>query len=334
MVEKVRAHLVGSGRALPRRVVTNEELATLMDTSHAWIERRTGIQTRHYVSEDEDLSDLALTASEQAIDAAGWCAEEIDLIILATLSPEYQFPGSGMLLQHKLGLSKTPALDIRNQCTGFLYGLGTAKAFIESGMAKKVLVVGAEVHSRGLDFTDRGRSTTVIFGDGAGALCLEAKEGERGIQDVVLRAQGEFADRLCMKSPGSHTHPMYITHEILDAGEHFPYMDGRFVFKHACTRMPEAVMEVMTESAWTGADVDWFFFHQANIRINEYVAKTMGIDFQQCPFNADRYGNCSAASIPMLMDECIRDGRFKEGQNAVVCGFGAGFGWGALTLRY
>ena len=251
----------GTGRHLPTRLVTNDDLALWMDTSDEWIRQRTGIEQRYWVPEEGGVgaSDLGFDASKIALERAGWNPGDIDLIIFATLSPDINFPGSGCLLQHKLGLKTTPALDIRQQCSGFVYGVATADAFIRSGFYNRILFVGAEVHSTGLDISSRGRDVTVIFGDGAGALCLEGVETDLscGVLASVLHAQGEFASSLMTEAPASRLNPR-LSEAMLQEGRHYPTMDGRSVFKHAVRRLPQVVQEVLVKAGLTVNDIDLF----------------------------------------------------------------------------
>jgi 3-oxoacyl-[acyl-carrier-protein] synthase III len=329
-----RVRITGTGMFVPPRVVTNDDLAKRMDTSDEWIQKRTGIKQRHHVEDGMGPTDLAYEASKQALEAAGLEATDIDMIVVATLSPEHYFPGTGVYLQHRLGLERTPAMDIRCQCTGFLYALQTAQMMVGSGLYNRVLLVGAEVHSTTLDFTDRGRDVAVIFGDGAGAMILEASDDEtRGIRSVHLHAQGEHADRLRAELPAPAHQPSITAEDVME-GRVFPKMDGKFVFKHAVTRMPEAIMEAIGHNGLSGEDIDLFLFHQANLRINEFVAQMMGIPPEKTHHNIDRFGNCSAASIPMLLDECVRSGRVKPGTTLLMAGFGSGFTWGSAILDW
>lgn len=326
--------ITGTGMYVPPRVVTNDDLAQRMDTSDEWIVQRTGIKARHHVDEGTGPTDLAYEASVRALEAAGIGPEDLDMILVSTLSPEHPFPGTSVYLQHRLGLDRTPALDLRAQCTGFLYGLETARLMVGSGLYDRVLLVGAEIHSTALDYSDRGRDVAVIFGDGAGALVLEASDDDdRGILTVNLHAQGEHADRLRAELPAPRLHPP-ISAELIAEGRFWPKMDGRFVFKNAVVRLPETIMEAMSATELTGDDIDLFLFHQANLRINEFVGGMMGIPAEKCPHNIDRYGNCSAASIPMLLDECVREGKVKEGTTLLMAGFGSGFTWGSAILRW
>lgn len=333
----IRTRIVGTGLAVPDRVVTNHDLERLMDTSDEWIRQRSGIVERRHVSEGETPATLAEAASRRALEAAGVGADELDAIVLATLSPEHEFPGTSFFLHHRLGAPEIPCFDLRAQCSGFLYSLATADAFIRSGQMRRVLVVGCEVHSTGLDLTTRGRDVGVLFGDGAGAVVVEANtdpDDRSGVLAVRMHAQGEHARRLWIEAPGSGFYPQRITTEMIEAGRHFPKMEGRFVFKHAVTRMPEVLRETLDAAGVKQDDVALFLFHQANLRINEYVAQQMGIPPERCPSNMERYGNCSAASIPMLLDEVVRDGRLQRGQLVAMTAFGSGFTWASAVVRY
>ncbi len=326
----------GTGRYLPERQVTNDDLTKIMDTSDEWIRQRTGIETRYWVNEGEIIgsSDLGFEASKKALDKAGWDATDIDLIIFATLSPDLCFPGSGCLLQHKLGLNSTPALDIRQQCSGFVYGLATADAFIKSGQADRVLFVGAEVHSHGLEMATSGRDVTVIFGDGAAAVCLEGTDTDEnvGILASALHAQGEFASSLLIEAPTFREGP-FISEQMIKDGRHFPKMDGRAVFKHAVTRLPEVTKEVLEKAALTIDDIDLVIPHQANFRINLSFQKAMEIDDEKMFNNIQRYGNTTAASIPIALDEAIEMNRVNKDTTILFVGLGAGLTWGGLIYR-
>jgi 3-oxoacyl-[acyl-carrier-protein] synthase-3 len=332
----VRTRIVGTGFHVPERVVTNDDLTQWMDTSDEWIRQRSGIVERRYISEGQTPVDLAQAAAEQALADAGLEASDIDCILLATLSSQHEFPGTSFFLQARLGLEDTPCMDLRAQCSGFLYGLTTANSFIRSGQFRRVLVVGCEVHSTGIDLSTEGRDVAVLFGDGAGAVVLEAADdgGGDGILECRLHAQGEFAPKLWIEFPASGHTPTRIDAEALDAKRHFPRMEGRFVFKHAVTRMPEVLLETLSAASLKLEDVDLFLFHQANLRINEYIAGQLGIPPEKCPSNIQRYGNCSAASIPMLLAEASREGRLTPG--AVVCmtAFGSGFSWASALVRF
>ncbi len=328
-----RARIAGLGRHLPERVVTNADLARLMDTSDAWIRARTGIRERRWVEGEVGASDLALPAAREALKAAGVRPTELDLIIFATLSPDITFPGSGCLLQAKLGCATVPALDVRNQCTGFLYGLAVADAFIRAGTMSRVLLVGAEVHSTGLDLSDRGRDVSVLFGDGAGAAVLVASEDGSGVLGTRLHADGSEHELLMIEAPASRHHPR-IDHAMIDEGRHYPRMDGRGVFRRAVSRVPEVLREVLDAHGLAPADIDLLVPHQANRRINDAVARKLGIPEERVVQNIDRYGNTTAASIPIALSEAVEEGRLRSGDLLAMAAFGAGLTWAASLVRW
>ncbi|MCP4693161.1 MAG: ketoacyl-ACP synthase III [Desulfobacterales bacterium] len=326
-----------TGRYIPDWLVTNDEISTMMDTSDEWIRQRTGVEQRHWVDPDIEIgsSDLGLEAAKVALDRAGWRPEDIDLIIFATLSPDLCFPGSGCLLQHKLGLETTPALDIRQQCSGFFYGMATADAFIKTGQADRVLFVGAEVHSHGLDISTRGRDVSVIFGDGAGAVCLEGVETDEpaGILATVLHSQGEFATSLMIEAPTFRLNP-FITEDLLEQGRQFPKMDGRAVFKHAVRRLPQVARETLEKADLGMDDIDLVIAHQANLRINQAFQKYMKLEDDKMFNNIQKYGNTTAASIPIALDEAIEKNRVGAGSTLLFVGLGAGLTWGGAIYRF
>jgi 3-oxoacyl-[acyl-carrier-protein] synthase-3 len=337
MTTSIRTRITGTGMYVPSRVVTNLDLAKVMDTNDEWIRQRSGIVERHHVDGTESPADLAEHASRRALEAAGVGPEELDGIVLATLSPEAEFPGTSFFLHHRLGVPEIPCFDLRAQCSGFLFSLATADAFIRSGQMRRVLVVGCEVHSTGLEYSTRGRDTAVLFGDGAGAVVLEVNDDpddRSGLLAVRMHSQGEHAKRLWIEAPGSGFFPQRITQELIEEGRHWPRMEGRFVFKHAVTRMPEVLRETLDAAGTKLDDVDLFLFHQANLRINEFVASSLGIAPEKCPSNIERFGNCSAASIPMLLDEAVRGGKLRRGQLAAMTAFGSGFTWATAILRW
>jgi 3-oxoacyl-[acyl-carrier-protein] synthase-3 len=332
----LRAKLTGTGMCVPDRIVTNDDLAKRMNTSDEWIRQRSGIAERRHVVPPQKPSELAHEATTRALEAAGLEAGEIDLIVLATLSSEADFPGTSFFLQDRLGLTETPCFDLRAQCSGFVYSLSVANAFVRSGQYRRVLVLGCEVHSTGLDFSDDGRDVSVLFGDGAGAVVVEANEDPDDVGEILevrLHAEGSLAEKLWVEAPGTALHPR-LSQEIVDQKRHFPKMQGRFVFKHATRRMPEVLLQTLSAASLKLEDVDHFLFHQANLRINEYVAQQLEIPPEKCPSNIERYGNCSAASIPMLLDEGVREGRIRPGDLIAMASFGAGFSWTGAVLRW
>jgi 3-oxoacyl-[acyl-carrier-protein] synthase-3 len=332
----VRARISGTGMYVPERVVTNQELERLMDTSDEWIRQRSGVHERRFIEEGQAPAELAERAARAALEAAGLEPGELDCVVLATLSPQADFPGTSFFLQERLGLAETPCFDLRAQCSGFLYSLAAAKGFVESGQFRRVLVVGCEVHSTGIDLSTEGRDVAVLFGDGAGAVVVEANadpQDPTGILEVRLHAQGKYATKLWIEAPGSGLTPTRITEELIRQRRHFPRMDGKFVFKHAVTRMPEVLLEALDAASVKKDDVDLFLFHQANLRINEYVAGALDIPPAKVRNNIQRYGNCSAASIPMLLDEAVRDGTLGPGKLVSMTAFGSGFSWASAVAR-
>lgn len=330
-----RSAILGAGHHLPSKVVTNDDLAKLMPTSDEWIVQRTGIRERRFIEESGiGSSDLAIPAVEMALAHAGRERKDIDAIVFATLSPDVYFPGSGCLLGHKLGLGGVPALDVRNQCSGFLYSLSIADAWIRAGVYRNVLVVGAEVHSTGLEFTERGRDVSVLFGDGAGAVLVgESPDEQTGILALKLHADGVGAKELWVEAPASCIAPR-LTPEMLDEGRHYPRMNGKQVFRWATEKMPKVAREVLEIAGYTPADVDLFVPHQANMRINQMVAQKLGIDEARTVHNIERYGNTTAATIPIGISESFREGKIAKGTLALSAAFGAGFTWGGAVIRF
>ena len=326
----------GTGRYLPPRVVTNDDMTRWMDTSDEWIRQRTGIEQRHWVPAEGGVgsSDLGLAASQIALEEAGWKPEDIDLIIFATLSPDIFFPGPGCLMQQKLGLDATPALDIRQQCTGFLYGLTTADAYIRSNLANRILLVGAEVHSTGLDISTRGRDVAVIFGDGAGAVCVEGIESDEpvGVLASALHANGRYAESLSVELGASRNNPR-ISKEAIEEGRHYPKMDGKTIFKLAVQKLPEVVGEALAKAELAVEDIDLFIPHQANLRINQFFQQAMKLPEDKVFHNIQRYGNTTAASIPIALDEALEMGVIGSGSTVMFLGLGAGLTWGAVITK-
>jgi 3-oxoacyl-[acyl-carrier-protein] synthase III len=328
------ARIIGTGRAIPTVCVTNEDLTKLMDTSDEWIRQRSGVVTRYWAADGVGCCDLAEEASTKAISAAGLRNDDIDMIVLATLSGEAFFPGTSAFLNARLGLAGVPAVDIRCQCTGFLYALSVATQFIRAGVYRRVLLVGVEIHSTGLDLTTRGRDVSVLFGDGAAALVLEATADDRGILSTHLHADGRFAKALWTEAPGSCYHPVRLTKEMMDEGMIYPKMEGQLVFRHAVVKLPAVINEALRHNKLSPDDIDHFLFHQANLRINEFVAGALDLPESKVHNNIQEYGNTSAAAIPILLDELVESGRLKEGQLVLMAGFGSGFTWGSAVLRW
>ncbi|MDH3291108.1 MAG: ketoacyl-ACP synthase III [Gemmatimonadota bacterium] len=327
--------IAGTGHHVPPRVVTNHDLEQLMDTSDEWIRERTGIRERRFVEPGTGSSVLGAEAARAALKDAGWKPTDVQFIVFATVSPDLYFPGCGVLLQAALGIPEIGALDVRNQCTGFVYGLAVVDAFIRMGMYDRVLLVGSEVHSAGLQMNTAGRDTAVLFGDGAGAVCLEVTTGEDGSRLLWhhLHADGRFARELSILSPGSANSP-WITKEMVDDGSAFPHMNGREVFKHAVTRFPEVIESVLASQKLSRDDLDLVIPHQANERITEAVRKRLGVDESKVYSNIAKYGNTTAASIPIALSEAVSDGKVKRGNLVCLAAFGSGFTWGASLLRY
>jgi 3-oxoacyl-[acyl-carrier-protein] synthase-3 len=328
-----RARFLGTGFAVPDRVVTNDDLSKLMDTTDEWIRTRTGIQQRRWVREGETGAGLAHTATLRALEAAGLGPGDLDAIVFATSSPDHFAPGNGVYLQRLLGVGTIPAIDIRNQCSGFVYALAVADAFIQCGQFRHVLVVGAEIQSTGMDVSTRGRNTAVIFADGAGAVVLGPADGDRGILAFDLHGDGTYAEKLWVDSPGSMYHPR-VSHQHIDEGRHFLEMDGKEVFRHAVVRMPESVQAVLAATGHTMNDLSLLVAHQANLRIAEMIQKTLGLRDDQIYNNIMRYGNTTAATIPIALDECARAGRLRSGDLVVLTAFGSGFLWGSAAVRW
>ena len=327
-----RSRIVGTGMYVPPKIVTNRDLEPLVGTSDSWVRERTGIQQRHWVEAEVGASDLAYEASRAALEAAHVEPEDLDFIIFATLSPDYPFPGSGCLLQAKLGVPGIPTLDVRNQCSGFVYALAIADQFIRTGTYDRVLVVGAEVQSTGLDLSPRGRDMAVLFGDGAGAVVLEATEGERGILSTHLHADGRYAKMLWLEDPGSRKNPR-LTHEMIEAGTIYPKMNGREVFRHALIRFPEVIREGLEANGLKPEDVALVIPHQANQRITDAIAERLGLQGRVFS-NIARYGNTTGASIPIALHEAVQQGRIREGDIVVLAAFGAGFAWASAVIRW
>jgi len=329
-----RSRILGIGMSVPQRVVTNHELATLMETSHEWIVERTGIEQRHWVSEGETGCSLATAASKQAMERAGVDPKDIDLIIYATLSPDFFFPGTAVFVQRALGLKEIPCLDIRQQCTGFIYGLSIADAYIRTGMFKNILLIGSEVHSTGLDVSTAGRDITVLFGDGAGAVVIgRATDEQHMILSTHIHADGSEAEILWTEYPASARHPR-IDAAAMAERKHYPSMNGKKVFKHAVTRMPQAIMEGMVANGLKLTDIDMMIPHQANLRINQMVANMIGMPAEKTHNTIMKWGNTTAASIPMCMYDAIEHGKITPGNLVCLVAFGAGLTWGSAFLRF
>tara|TARA_B110000881_G_scaffold42109_1_gene34527 strand:+ start:279 stop:1286 length:1008 start_codon:yes stop_codon:yes gene_type:complete len=330
------SRIVGLGKYLPENVVTNADLSKTMDTSDEWITERTGIKERRHIKKGDGntTATMALKATKIALERANMAAEDLDLILFATLSPDYYFPGSGVVLQDLLGIPACPAMDIRNQCSGFIYALSTADQFIKTGMYKNVLVVGAENHSGGLDMTSRGRGVSVIFGDGAGAAILTRETNmERGILSSHIYSEGSHAEELSLIGPSTNRWvPEIIAANDPEDLSYYPYMNGQVVFKHAVVRFSEVINEGLQKNNWLASDIDMLVPHQANLRISQFIQKKFGLNDDQVYNNIMRYGNTTAASIPIALTEAWEEGKVKEGSKVVLAAFGSGFTWGSSII--
>jgi 3-oxoacyl-[acyl-carrier-protein] synthase-3 len=329
-----RTEFIATGFHVPDRVVTNDDLSQMMDTSDDWIVQRSGIKMRHWVSEGETGVTLARQAALQALAKAGMKPSELDCIVYCTCTPDHFEPGNGVFLERELGLRDIPAIDVRNQCSGFIYGLSVADAWIRTGQYRRVLLVGAEVHSRGLDKTTRGRDTAVLFGDGAGVAILgPTEEDGRGVLSTHLYADGRHAEKLWVDAPGL-AHDPYISVELLEQGKHRAVMEGKEVFKYASVLMPQSVATALKANGLTTADITLLVPHQANLRITEMVQKATGLRDDQVYSNIQKYGNTTAASIPIALHEALCEGRLKRGDVLVLTAFGSGFTWASAAVRW
>ena len=333
-----RSRIKGLGFYVPENVVTNDDLSKLMDTSDEWIQERTGIQQRHHALRGSDTTtSMGVKASLKAIEAANINKEEIDFIVFATLSPDFYFPGCGVLVQKELGLPTVGALDIRNQCSGFIYALSVADQYIKTGMYKNILVIGAETQSPALDMTTRGRNMAVLFGDGAGAAIVSRSDDpERGILSTHLHSQGEYAEQLAMITPGVGT--KWVT-ELLaendpDDVSYYPNMNGQFVFKNAVVRFAEVIEEGLKSNGLSHKDINMLIPHQANLRISQFVQHQFKLTDEQIFNNIMKYGNTTAASIPIALTEAVQQGKIKDGDLVVLAAFGSGFTWASASIRW
>lgn len=334
-----RSKIVGTGHYVPDRIVKNEELEALMETTNEWIVERTGIhERRHIVPGGEDTtSSMGTKASRMAIEHAGISVDDIDFIVFATLSPDYYFPGPGVMLQEQLGMKKEiGALDVRNQCSGFVYGLSVADQFIKTGMYKNVLVVGSEVHSGGLDMTTRGRGVSVIFGDGAGAVVLQATDNtDKGILSTHLHSEGRHAEELALTAPSTvNWVPEFIEKNDPQDTSYYPVMNGNFVFKNAVVRFQQVIMEALAQNGFKPEDISLLIPHQANLRISQFIQKQMGLGDDKVFNNIQKYGNTTAASIPIALNEAVRAGKVNEGDLICLAAFGSGFTWASALIRW
>jgi 3-oxoacyl-[acyl-carrier-protein] synthase-3 len=333
-----QSRISGLGKYLPENIVTNQDLSEQMETSDEWIQERTGIRERRHIKKGsgDTTSSMGAAAARIAIERAGLTPPDIDLILFATLSPDYYFPGSGVLVQELLDIPTCPAMDIRNQCSGFIYALSTADQFIKTGMYKNVLVIGSENHSGGLDMTTRGRGVSVIFGDGAGAAVITREEDPRkGVLSSHLHSEGKFAEELSLIGPSTNR----WVPEIIEANDptdesYYPYMNGQLVFKNAVVRFSEVIMEGLTTNGLAPDAIDMLIPHQANLRISQFVQKKFGLGNDQVYTNIQRYGNTTAGSIPIALTEAWEEGKIHEGDLVVLAAFGSGFTWGSSIIRW
>ena len=326
----------GVGYYVPENIIKNKDLEKLMDTSDEWIQERTGIKERRWVNDNKTSTSLMGTyAAEDAIKDAGLKNDDIDFIIFSTLSPDYYFPGSGVLLQRNLGIKEIGALDVRNQCSGFLYGLSVADQYIKSGMYKNILVVGSEIHSGGLDKTSRGRAVSVIFGDGAGAVVVSSSKSNSGILSTHLHSEGKYAEELALIKPAT---TFWIDKIIEDKNEdgtgYSPKMNGNFVFKNAVIRFEEVINEALNYSNLTPKDISLLIPHQANLRISQYIQSRLKLSNSQVFNNIMKYGNTTAASIPIALKEALDNGKLKKGDILCLAAFGSGFTWASALIRW
>ena len=348
----IRSVIAGIGKYVPDNVVTNQDLTRYMETSDEWIQERTGIKERRYAHRTEETTTtMGVKAAEIAIQRAGLTPQDIDFIVFATLSPDYYFPGCGVLVQRAMKMKEIGALDVRNQCSGFVYALSVADQFIRSGMYKNILVIGSEKHSFGLDFSTRGRAISVIFGDGAGAVVLQpANDENRGILSTHLHSDGESAEILAMYNPGTHANhwmeqkladfdeaeigEMFMSHQMIDNAQNYPFMDGPSVFKKAVVKFPEVIMESLDKNGYKPADLRKLIPHQANLRIAQFVQQKLGLRDDQVHNNIQKYGNTTAASVPIALCEAWEDGKIDKGDLVCLAAFGSGFTWASALLRW
>ncbi len=347
-----KSKIAGIGKYVPANVVTNNDLLKYMDTSDEWIQERTGIKERRYAKRTgETTTTMAVEAAKIAIERAGITPQDIDFIVFATLSPDYYFPGCGVLLQRAMQMKEIGALDVRNQCSGFVYALSVADQFIKTGMYKNILVVGAEKHSFGLDFSTRGRNISVIFGDGAGAIVLQpTTKDNQGILSTHLHSDGTSAEILAMYNPGTHANhwaeqkvadfndneigDMFMSHEMIDNAQNFPFMDGQSVFKKAVVKFPEVIMEALAANGLQTADINMLIPHQANLRISQFVQHKLKLNDEQVYNNIQHYGNTTAASVPIALCEAWEKGKIKDGDVVCLAAFGSGFTWASALLKW
>ena len=331
--------IAGLGYYVPENIVTNDDLSKIIDTNDEWIQERTGIQERRHITKGDGntTTSMGVKAAEIAIERSGVAKDDIDFVVFATLSPDYYFPGPGVLVQRDLGLKTVGALDVRNQCSGFIYALSVADQYIKTGMYKNILIIGSEVHSTGLDMTTRGRGVSVIFGDGAGAAVLSREEDvTKGILSTHLHSEGQHAEELIVKAPGMGGR--WVTDILADNDpndeSYLPYMNGQFVFKNAVVRFSEVIMEGLKASNLEVSDIDMLIPHQANLRISQFIQQKFKLTDDQVYNNIQKYGNTTAASIPIALTEAWEQGKIKSGDTVVLSAFGSGFTWGSAVIKW
>ena len=328
------AYIAGTGFYVPPKIVTNDELSQYMNTTDEWIRERTGIRERRYVEKGVGPSDLAIPATEQALEAAGLSIKEIDFMIFATSTPDYYIPGSGCLLQEKMGFNEIGALDIRVQCSGFLYGLSIAEQYIKTGMYKNILLVGAEVQSTAMEISDEGRDTAIIFGDGSGAAIICPTEEDRGILSTHMHSEGKHLKELWVEAPASRAGHPRILPEHLDEGRQYLKMNGREVFRHAVKRFDEVIQEGLLANNLDIKDINMLILHQANLRITQMIQKKLSLKNDQVFSNIHKYGNTTAASIPIALAEAVNEKKVTKGDLVIFASFGSGFTWASAAIKW
>lgn len=347
----IRSKIAGIGMYVPKNVITNNDLLKYMDTSDEWIQERTGIKERRFADRTgETTTTMGVEAAKMAIERAGLTPRDIDFIVFATLSPDYYFPGCGVLVQRAMKMKEIGALDVRNQCSGFVYALSVADQYIRTSTYKNILVIGSEKHSFGLDLTTRGRNISVIFGDGAGAVVLQPSETGNGILSTHLHSDGESAETLAMYNPGTHANhwtdqkladfndaelaDMFMSHAMVEKAQNFPNMDGPAVFKKATIKFPEVITEALEANGYTARQLALLIPHQANLRISQFIQQKMGLREDQVYNNIQRYGNTTAASVPIALCEAWQEGRIKDGDIVCLAAFGSGYTWASALIKW
>ncbi len=330
--------ITGLGHYVPENVVTNDDLSKLMDTNDAWIQERTGIKERRHIKKGDgnSTSVMGVKAATIALEEANLKPDDVDMIVFATLSPDMYFPGGGVEVQEMMNMRTIPALDVRNQCSGFVYAMSVADQFVKTGMYKNILVIGSENHSGGLDFTTRGRSVSVIFGDGAGAAVVSrSEENEGGVLSTHLHSEGKHKDELALQGPSTeYWVPEIIAKNPQEDIPYYPYMNGQFVFKHAIVRFAEVIHEGLEANGLSVSDIDMLIPHQANLRISQFIQQKLKLSDDQVFNNIQKYGNTTAASIPIALSEAHKAGKIKKGDLVVLAAFGSGFTWGSVIIRW